>query len=95
MITDQQVRRLRRLDVRGAPKERAAAQAGMDPKTARKYRCLDRLPSEVSMAHTWRTRADPFADVWPQLEDLLSLHPRLQAKTLPADLRRRFGLPSD
>jgi hypothetical protein len=36
MITDQQARRLRRLDARGVPRERAAAQAGMDPKTARK-----------------------------------------------------------
>lgn len=91
MITDQQVRRLRRLDVRGVPKERAAAQAGMDPKTARKYRRLGRLPSEVRrMERDWLTRPDAFADVWPQLEEQLRLHPRLQAKTLLADLRRRF-----
>jgi hypothetical protein len=91
MITDQQVRRLRRLDVRGAPKEQAAAQAGMDPKTARKYRRLGRLPSEVQrMERDWLTRPDAFADVWPQLEELLRLHPRLQAKTLLADLRRRY-----
>jgi hypothetical protein len=91
MITDQQARRLRRLDIRGVPKERAAAQAGMDPKTARKYRRLGRLPSEVQrMERDWLTRPDAFADVWPQLEELLRLHPRLQAKTLLADLRRQF-----
>jgi len=67
MVSDHQVRRLRRLDLRGLPRGRAAAQAGMDDKTARKYRRLGRLPSEVSMEHHWRTKPDPFADVWPQL----------------------------
>jgi hypothetical protein len=91
MITDQQARRLRRLDVHGVPKEQAAARAGMDPKTARKYRRLGRLPSEVKrMDRDWLTRPDAFADVWPQLEEQLRLYPRLQAKTLLADLRRRF-----
>jgi len=41
----------------------AAAKAGMDEKTARKYRGLRRLPSEVQVEHTWRTREDPFATV--------------------------------
>lgn len=35
MITDQQARRLRRLDVQGVPKEQAADRVGIDPKTAR------------------------------------------------------------
>ncbi len=34
MVTDQQVRRLRRLDLQGLPKERAADKAGLDAKTA-------------------------------------------------------------
>src|SRR5260370_5024112 len=91
MITDQQARRLRRLDVQGVPKEQAAIRTGMDPKTARTYRRLGRLPSEVKrMDREWLTRPDAFADVWPQLEEQLRLHPRLEAKTLLADLRRRF-----
>ncbi len=32
---------------------RAAAKAGMDEKTARKYRRLGKLPSEVKQPHTW------------------------------------------
>ncbi len=40
MITDAQLRMLRRLDQHGAGKELAAAKAGMDAKTARKYRRL-------------------------------------------------------
>jgi hypothetical protein len=91
MITDQQVRKLRRLDQHGVLKELAAAKAGMDPKSARKYRLLARLPSEVLlMDRDWRTRPDPFAEVWPQLEELLRLNPGLLAKTLFADVQRRF-----
>jgi len=89
MVTDYQVRRLRRLDLMGVPKGRAAAQAGMDDKTARKYRRLGRLPSEVSMEHPWRTKPDPFADVWPQLEQLLAVNPGLEAKTLLEHLQRQ------
>ena len=90
MVTDHQVRRLRRLDLRGVPKGRAAAQAGMDDKTARKYRRLGRLPSEVRMPHDWHTRPDPFADVWPQLEQLLEVNPGLEAKTLLEHLQRQY-----
>ena len=60
MATDQQVRRLHRRDRAGDTKTQAAARAGMDAKTARKYRLSNRLPSEVRMDHTWRTRPDPF-----------------------------------
>lgn len=91
MVTDQQVRRLRRLDLRGLAKERAADQAGLDAKTARKYRRLGQLPSEVQrMDRDYRTRPDSFAEVWPQLEELLRLNPGLEAKTLFDDLQRRF-----
>jgi hypothetical protein len=91
MVTDQQVRRLRRLDLQGLPKERAADKAGLDPKTARKYRRLGQLPSEVRpMNRNYRTRPDPFAEVWPQLEEQLRLNPGLEAKTLFDDLQRRF-----
>src|SRR3954453_4806141 len=54
----------------------------MDPKTARKYLRDRRLPSEMRGKHTWRTRPDPFADVWEQVQELLTVEPGLQAKTL-------------
>ena len=86
MITDQQVRKLRRLDGNGVPKEVAALRAGMDAKTARKYRRLGKLPSEVKpMDRDWRTRPDAFAEVWPDLEALL--------RTTP-DCKRRLSLPT-
>ena len=89
MVTDRQVRRLRRFDQQGCPKGQAAARAGLDDKTARKYRRLGRLPSEVRMRHDWRTRPDPFADVWPQVEEQLALNPGLEGQTLFAWLQRQ------
>jgi hypothetical protein len=91
MVTDQQVRRLFQFDTQRLPKRLAADKVGLDPKTARKYRRLGRLPSEVPvMDRLWRTRPDAFAQVWPELVERLELNPGLQAKTLFLDLQRRF-----
>ncbi len=90
MIKDAQVRRLRQLLGKGQPLYRAALRVGMDAKSARKYRDSDRLPSESFTPSTWRTREDPFQEVWPELQDRLVLNPGLQAKTLFEDLQRRF-----
>jgi hypothetical protein len=49
----------------------SADKANMDEKTARKYRQLGRLPSEVAPDRTWRTREDAFADVWPEVHEQL------------------------
>jgi hypothetical protein len=81
MVSDQQVKRLWRFAQR-LPLEVAAAKAGMDPKTARKYLRGRRLPSEMQQKHRWRTRPDPFADVWDEIEQRLRVDPGLQAKTL-------------
>ena len=90
MVTDRHIQRLHRFDQQGWPKGHAAAKAGIDEKTARKYRRLGRLPSEVRMDHTWRTRPDPFAGVWPQIEEQLTLNPGLEALTLLAWLQRQY-----
>src|SRR5580692_11177026 len=83
MITNQQVRKLRQLDGQGIAKEVAALRVGMDAKTARKYRRLGKLPSEVMiMDRDWRTRPDAFAEFWPELEAKLQVNPGLEAKTL-------------
>ena len=41
----------------------AAAKAGMDEKTARKWLRMGRQPSEVKKARTYRTRPDAFAEL--------------------------------
>jgi hypothetical protein len=66
----------------------AAEKVGMDRETARKYRDADKLPSALRTDHDWRTRADPFAEVWPWVAEQLSLNAGLEAKTLLAALQR-------
>jgi hypothetical protein len=90
MVTDQQVRRHRKLMKSEKTLANAAAKAGMDEKTARKYRDLGKLPSEVKVEHNWRTRADPFARVWEEVRAKLALNPGLEAKTLFEYLQRRY-----
>ena len=90
MVTDGQVRRLRGLLQKESTLGTAAAKAGMDEKTARKYRRLGKLPSDVRVRHTWRTRKDPFDEVWEEMRLKLEDHPGLEAKTLFADLQRRY-----
>ena len=60
----------------------AAMKAGMDRKTARKYVAAGTLPSEVTVPRDWRTREDPFAEHWPEVEALVRETPALEAKTL-------------
>jgi len=54
----------------------------MDEKTARKYRRAERMPSDLSARHDWRTRPDPFSTVWELVEKRLNENPGLQAKVL-------------
>lgn len=68
--------------------EIAASKAGMDAKTARKYRRLGRLPSELEPVPRWRTRPDPFVDVWGEIRELLGANAGLEAKTIFEYLQR-------
>src|SRR5262249_31246491 len=90
MLTDQQVRKLMTLLTAGEPLQRAALKTGMCEETARKYRRARRLPSEMARPHDWRTRPDPFAEVWPEVQALLEVNPRLQRTTLSAHLQRTY-----
>jgi len=63
--------------------------AGMDEKTARKYRAGGKLPSELERLHTWRTRKDPFEDTWHEIKTMLEINPGLEAKTIFEYLQRR------
>jgi hypothetical protein len=90
-VSDAQMKEVRRNLNQGASLLRAAMKAGMDRKTARKYRDRSQLPSEARTGHTWRTRADPLVAVWPALEELLQRDPGLQAKTLVEWLQREYG----
>ncbi len=40
--------------------------------------------------HTWRTRPDPFAEVWKEVEQQLKKQPHLEAKRLFLGLQERY-----
>lgn len=88
MVTDQQVRRLIMFIKTEKTKEIAASKAGMDRKTARKYLKSGKIPSESKIEHTWRTREDPFDEVWKYICDYLETTPELEGKTLFELLQR-------
>src|SRR5450759_3718133 len=90
MVTDEQVRRLRKLSNTEKNQEIAASKAGMDPTTARRYLGLGRLPSELKKERQWRTREDPFGEVWEAVERQIEESPGLEAKTLFEWLQRDY-----
>jgi len=90
-VTDRQVRLLRKFLGESKPLKAAALRADMDEKTARKYRDLGKFPTELEVwPRTWRTRKDPFADVWEEVREKLEFSPGLQANTLFAWLQQCY-----
>jgi transposase InsO family protein len=69
--------------------EVAGLKAGMSRKTASKYLREGKLPSELAKPRGWRTRLDPFEEVWPEITRRLADAPELEAKTLFEDLMER------
>lgn len=79
MVTDAQVRRLREKRMDGKTLAAAAAAAGMCERTARRWQSGP-LPSASTPSRTWRTRPDPFAEIWaseivPRLAGVHRPHP--------------------
>ena len=88
MVTDRQVRRLMSLLQSEQSLQISAEKVGMDRETARKYHKIGKLPSELRTNHNWRTRIDPFAEVWPWVVEQLSVNSGLEARTLLEALQR-------
>ena len=89
MVTDRQVRRLLMLIKKEKSLAVAAAKSGMDEETARKYKKLGRLPSQVKKLHNWRTRQDPFKEIWDEALSFL-WNPGLEAKTIFSYFQRKY-----
>ena len=66
---------------RGIPLSSAALRSAMSENTARRYR-TGVPPSQRKQLRTYRTRPDPFAVVWPEVEALLKEAPGLEAVTI-------------
>ena len=81
--TDAQVRILMRERKKGRTQEQAAAKANLrSRKTVAKYEELGLLPSLLKRPRAYQTRPDAFAEDWPQIEQMLSEAPQLEAKAL-------------
>ena len=89
MVTDRQVRKLRKLLIQGYTLGMAAVKADMGESAAHKYMNSENLPSEMSSPHTWRTREDPFAAIWETVRQLLEVNPGLEGKSLFEHLQRQ------
>jgi transposase len=62
--------------------EIAAAKAGVSLSTAKRYLTMSGKPKRRPPTRDWRTRQDPFADVWEEVKDLLKKDAGLEAKTI-------------
>lgn len=82
MINLKQYRRLREKYAQTHNMSLSALQTGVDPKTARKYLEGDETPQQRQKPHTWSTRPDPLAGIWPRAEQMLADAPELEAKAL-------------
>jgi hypothetical protein len=89
-ITDQQVRRYMESRKDGYSQAAAAARAGFSESTGRRLGKAVILPSQRDRVRRYRTRPDPFADVWrAELVPMLQAMPSLRATTLLEELQRR------
>jgi hypothetical protein len=90
MITDNQVRKLKKYLSQGKNLEVASAKSGMDEKSGRKYRDIGKLPSEIRAERDrwWRTHEDPFEMIWAKARSFLEINEGLEAKTLFQHIQR-------
>ncbi len=85
-VSNAQVRKLMEEKTKNGSVGLAALKAGMDRKTAGKYLKAGNYPADLRAERTWRTRADPFETVWPEVAERLEDAPELEAKALFEDL---------
>jgi hypothetical protein len=89
MVKNHQVRDLMEALGKGKTLAEAAAKAQMSENTARRWRDLGQTPGEVPRERNYRTREDPFEDVWEETFGLLENNPGLEGKTIFEYLQRR------
>jgi len=81
--TDAQVRVIMNERIQGKTQQQAAVSANLKSrKTVAKYEKLNKLPSQLKQPRQYRTRPDPFADVWSEVVPKLEQSPHLEAKAL-------------
>jgi len=87
-ITNQQVKLLMK-KLKKYNQETAAAKAGMDSKTARKYIKSKMLPSDMRAPYQ-RSQPTLFAEHWDEIAQMFKASPGLQAKTVMHYLVKKY-----
>jgi hypothetical protein len=91
MVTDQQVRKLFKMQNKYEHLYQVADAAGMSSKTARKFLKSKQLPSQNTPEHNWQTRPDPFKEDWDWIEQhLTEAKGALEGKELFEALQRLY-----
>jgi hypothetical protein len=95
--TDHQVRRYMDSRKDGYSRGAAAARAGFSERTGRRIDAATILPSQRDRTRRYRTRQDPFVEVWrEEVVAMLQTIPHLRATTILSELQRRHpGLYPD
>ncbi len=91
MVTDKQVKKLFKYRSMGMSKTSMADKTNMDIKTAKKYLDLNKLPGQIKVDHNWRTRKDPFEEIWEESKELLETNPGLEAKSLFEYFQKKYS----
>ena len=95
MITDVRASQMFLLLHQGNSVAKVARRLRMSEKTVRKYRDANELPSQVQRpAREYRTRRDPLADFWPEIEALLEADRRLKPYAILTWLKQKYNEPS-
>ena len=90
-VTDCQVRRYMDSRKAGYTQAAAAARAGLSERTGRRIDAAPILPSQRDRTRRYRTRQDPFVEVWrEELVPMLQAIPHLRATTILSELQRRY-----
>jgi transposase len=90
MITRHQYQTLIKEHNRKAIMSRSADKAGISRPTARKYLKACTGPETSKSPRSWRTRKDPFAVVWLDVERMLKAVPELEAWTIFEYLKEKY-----
>ena len=94
MITDVRASKMFLLLHQGESVAGIARRLNMSEKTIRKYRDADKLPSQIERPErTYRTREDPLAEYWSEIEDLLERDPRLKPYAILDWLKQKYNPP--
>lgn len=75
---------------KGFNKTQISDRLKVDVKTIRAYQHGNLPPSVLKKDHDWVTRANPYDETWPEVEELLLVHPELQAITIFDHLQRTY-----